>query len=132
MPEEAPDQDLVQEELAEKEERKLNTVLRAGAIAQIIVGATVILAICYMAKLVLITLLVSVLLAFMLDPLVSLLETSPHTPGSRGIFSGAGTAGCDLWRQLLPVCPRGQLCSRTAQVFRENPRHIRARPPADQ
>jgi predicted PurR-regulated permease PerM len=73
-PEEAPDQHLVQEELDRKEERKLNTMVRAGAIAQIIVGATVVLAICYVAKLVLITLLVSILLAFMLDPLVSLLE----------------------------------------------------------
>ena len=42
--------------------------------AQIIVGATVILTICYIAKLVLVTLLVSILLAFMLEPLVNLLE----------------------------------------------------------
>jgi predicted PurR-regulated permease PerM len=85
MPEEAPDQDLMQGELAEKEERKLNAVLRAGAIAQIIVGATVILAICYIAKLVLITLLVSILLAFVLDPLVSLLERI-RIPRAAGAF----------------------------------------------
>jgi predicted PurR-regulated permease PerM len=85
MPEEAPDSQLVQEELDKKEERKLNTMLRAGAVAQIIVGATVVLAICYIAKLVLITLLVSILLAFMLDPLVSLLERI-RIPRAAGAF----------------------------------------------
>ena len=84
-PEEAPDQHLIQEELDRKEERKLNTMVRAGAIAQIIVGATVVLAICYVAKLVLITLLVSILLAFMLDPLVSLLERV-RIPRAAGAF----------------------------------------------
>jgi predicted PurR-regulated permease PerM len=73
-PEEAPDGRLAEKEQAQKEARKLNAMLRAGAIAQIIVGATVVLAVCYVAKLILITLLVSILLAFMLDPLVSLLE----------------------------------------------------------
>jgi predicted PurR-regulated permease PerM len=73
-PEEAPDGRLAEKEQAQKEARKLNAMLRAGAIAQIIVGATVVLAICYVAKLILITLLVSILLAFMLDPLVNLLE----------------------------------------------------------
>ncbi|HLK52682.1 MAG TPA: hypothetical protein VKU42_04455, partial [Candidatus Angelobacter sp.] len=85
MPEEAPDQHLIQEELDRKEERKLNTMVRAGAIAQIIVGATVILAVCYVAKLILITLLVSILLAFMLDPLVSLLERV-RIPRAAGAF----------------------------------------------
>jgi predicted PurR-regulated permease PerM len=74
MPEKAPDSELVAQELEKKEQRKLNATLRAGAIAQIIVGATVVLAICYVAKLILITLLVSILLAFMLDPLVNLQE----------------------------------------------------------
>jgi predicted PurR-regulated permease PerM len=74
MPEEAPDSQFAEKELEQKKERKLNTALHAGAVAQIIVGATVILTICYIAKLVLVTLLVSILLAFMLEPLVSLLE----------------------------------------------------------
>ncbi len=85
MPEEAPDQHLIQEELDRKEERKLNSMVRAGAIAQIIVGATVVLVICYVAKLILITLLVSILLAFMLDPLVSLLERV-RIPRAAGAF----------------------------------------------
>src|SRR5712672_2587379 len=52
--------------------------------AQVIVGAAVILTICYVAKLILVTLLVSILLAFMLDPLVSLLERIrlPRAAGS--------------------------------------------------
>lgn len=85
MPEEAPDSRLAEEELEQKNKRKLNTALHAGAVAQIIVGATVILTICYIAKLVLVTLLVSILLAFMLEPLVSLLERI-RLPRAAGAF----------------------------------------------
>jgi predicted PurR-regulated permease PerM len=85
MPEEAPDSRLAEKELEQKKERELNTVLHAGAVAQIIVGATVILAICFIAKLVLVTLLVSILLAFMLEPLVSLLERI-RLPRAAGAF----------------------------------------------
>jgi len=74
MPEKVPDSQLMEKEQDQREQRKLNSVLRAGAIAQIIVGATVVLAICYVAKLILVTLLISILLAFMLDPVVELLE----------------------------------------------------------
>ena len=70
----APDSELAEKELEQKNQRKLNTVLHAGAVAQIIVGGTVILAVCYIAKLVLVTLLFSILLAFMLEPVVNLLE----------------------------------------------------------
>ncbi|HXO37344.1 MAG TPA: hypothetical protein VN872_01835, partial [Candidatus Acidoferrum sp.] len=52
MPEDAPDSQLAEKELEQKQQRKLNTALHAGAAAQIIVGATVILTICYIAKLV--------------------------------------------------------------------------------
>jgi predicted PurR-regulated permease PerM len=83
--EEAPDSRLAEKEQEQKEARKLNATLRAGAIAQIIVGTTVVLAVCYVAKLVLITLLVSILLAFMLDPLVSLLERI-RIPRAAGAF----------------------------------------------
>jgi predicted PurR-regulated permease PerM len=85
MPEEAPDAELVAQEQEKRETRKLNATVRAGAIAQIIVGATVVLAICYIAKLVLITLLVSILLAFMLDPVVKLFERI-RIPRSAGAF----------------------------------------------
>jgi predicted PurR-regulated permease PerM len=85
VPEEAPDSRLAEKELEQRNERKLNASLRAGAIAQVIVAATVILTVCYFAKLVLITLLVSILLAFMLEPLVSLLERI-HLPRSAGAF----------------------------------------------
>ncbi|HKR97071.1 MAG TPA: AI-2E family transporter [Candidatus Angelobacter sp.] len=73
-PEEAPDNHLAEKELQERQERKLNAVLHAGAIAQIVIGAVVVLAVCYVAKLVLITLMVSILITFMLEPLVKLLE----------------------------------------------------------
>ena len=38
MPEEAPDNHLAEKELEQKNERKLNTTLRAGAVAQIVVA----------------------------------------------------------------------------------------------
>jgi predicted PurR-regulated permease PerM len=74
MPEEAPDSQLAERELEEKKQRQFNTAVHAGAVAQVIIAAAVILAICYVAKLILITLLVSILLAFVLEPVVNLLE----------------------------------------------------------
>src|SRR5476649_2692725 len=85
MPEEAPDSRLAEKESDKKDERKLSAALRTGSAAQIIIGAAVVLAICYVAKLVLITLLVAVLLAFMLEPVVSLLEKI-RLPRSVGAF----------------------------------------------
>jgi predicted PurR-regulated permease PerM len=73
-PEAGPDNHLAEKERQEKDRRKLSALLRAGAVAQIVVGAAVVLVICYVAKLILITLLVAILVAFMLEPLVSLLE----------------------------------------------------------
>jgi predicted PurR-regulated permease PerM len=84
-PEDAPDIQLAEKELDKKEERKLNASLRAGAVAQVVVAGAVILAICYVAKLVLITLLISILLAFMLEPLVNLLE-KVRLPRPAGAF----------------------------------------------
>lgn len=57
----------------------------ASAAAQTIVAVAVILVLCYVAKLVLITLLVSVLLAFLLEPLVEGLRRL-HVPRSLGSF----------------------------------------------
>jgi predicted PurR-regulated permease PerM len=85
MPEEAPDNRLAEKELEEKNQRKLNTAVHAGAVAQVIVAAAAILAVCYVAKLVLVTLLISVLLAFMLEPLVNLLERV-RLPRAAGAF----------------------------------------------
>ena len=84
-PEEAPDAELLEKEHEKKKERRLNSALHAGSIAQIVVGGAVILAICYVAKLILITLFISVLLAFMLEPVVSLLE-KVRLPRSAGAF----------------------------------------------
>src|SRR6476646_1839750 len=85
MPEEAPDNHLAEKELDKKEERQLNTALRTGAVAQVILAVAVVLAVCYVAKLILVTLLVSVLLAFMLEPIVSLLERV-RIPRAAGAF----------------------------------------------
>jgi predicted PurR-regulated permease PerM len=85
MPEEAPDNHLAEKELEQKNERKLNTALRAGAVAQIVIAGAVILAICYVAKLILITLLISILFAFMLEPVVNLLE-KVRLPRAAGAF----------------------------------------------
>jgi predicted PurR-regulated permease PerM len=85
MPEEAPDSQLAETELEQRNQREINTALHGGAVAQVVVGAAVILAICYIAKLILVTLLVSVLLAFMLEPLVNLLEKI-RLPRAAGAF----------------------------------------------
>jgi predicted PurR-regulated permease PerM len=85
MPEEAPDNHLAEKELDKREERQLNTALHTGAMAQVVIGIAVVLAICYIAKLIMITLLVSILLAFMLEPLVNLLE-KVRLPRSAGAF----------------------------------------------
>jgi predicted PurR-regulated permease PerM len=74
-----------EKELEEKKQRQLNTAVHAGAVAQVIVAAAVILAICYIAKLVLVTLLFSILLAFMLEPVVNLLEKF-RLPRAAGAF----------------------------------------------
>jgi predicted PurR-regulated permease PerM len=63
-----------EQEQQQRQERRLRRTLHAAAASEIVVGVAVVLAICYLAKLVLVTLLVSVLLAFMLEPVVGLLE----------------------------------------------------------
>jgi len=85
MPEEAPDSQSAEKELEQRNQRRLNTALHAGAVAQVIIAATVILAICYVAKLILVTLLVSILFAFVLEPVVNLLEKI-RLPRSAGAF----------------------------------------------
>jgi predicted PurR-regulated permease PerM len=71
--------------LKQKQEAKLRRVVWAGSVALIIMGVVVVLAIFYFAKLVLVTLLVSILIAFMLEPLVNLLQRV-RLPRSAGAF----------------------------------------------
>jgi len=73
-PQEVPETRKDGEELRRQEERELGRALRAGSVAQIMVALAVALAICYFGKLVLVTLMVSILITFMLEPIVSLLE----------------------------------------------------------
>ncbi len=65
---------IAQTALKQKQERRLERAVWAGSVAQVIIGIVVVLGILYLAKLVLVTLLVSVLIAFTLEPLVSLLQ----------------------------------------------------------
>ena len=58
---------------------------RIGSGAQIIVATAVVLVMCYLGKLVLVTLLVSILLAFVLEPVVGLFERI-RLPRSLGAF----------------------------------------------
>jgi predicted PurR-regulated permease PerM len=58
----------------QRSERDFTRTVLAGSGAQVIIAMAVVLAICYVAKLVLVTLLVSVLIAFTLAPLVGILE----------------------------------------------------------
>jgi predicted PurR-regulated permease PerM len=73
-PQPVPEQHVAAEEQDRQDERKLNRSLKAGSVAQIIIAMAAGLAICYVGKLVLVTLLVSILLTFMLEPLVGLLQ----------------------------------------------------------
>lgn len=57
-----------------EEEEVLHASIRAGSVAQIVVAVVAVLGLIYFLKLVLITILASILLAFILDPLVSLLQ----------------------------------------------------------
>jgi predicted PurR-regulated permease PerM len=63
-----------QAELQQVRERRFKNTLRAAALAEVVVGIIAVLAICYLAKIVLVTLLISVLIAFTLEPLVGLLQ----------------------------------------------------------
>jgi predicted PurR-regulated permease PerM len=76
---------IAQTALKQKEERRIDRAVWAGSVSQVIIGVVVFLGILYLAKLVLVTLLVSVLIAFTLEPLVNLLERI-HLPRSVGAF----------------------------------------------
>ncbi|MGH9564559.1 MAG: AI-2E family transporter [Candidatus Angelobacter sp.] len=58
----------------QSQERKLRADLQNAAAVQLLIGVAVVLTICYFAKLVLVTLLVSILIAFMLEPIVGFLQ----------------------------------------------------------
>jgi predicted PurR-regulated permease PerM len=73
-PQAVPDTHTSAEELQQHEERKINRALQAGSAAQIVLAVAVGLAICYVGKLVFVTLLISVLITFMLSPVVVFLE----------------------------------------------------------
>jgi len=73
-PQEVPDAQKDAKQLRRQEERELGRALRAGAVAQVTVAVDAALVMCYFGKLVLITLMVSILITFMLEPIVGLLE----------------------------------------------------------
>jgi predicted PurR-regulated permease PerM len=73
-PQEVPDAQKDAKQLRRQEERELGRALRAGAVAQVMVALAAALVICYFGKLVLVTLMVSILITFMLEPIVALLE----------------------------------------------------------
>ena len=62
----------------------LLTDVAAGSVAQVVLAVTVVLAVCYVAKLVMITLASALLLAFVLEPIVWRLERwrVPRAAGS--------------------------------------------------
>ena len=68
------DQAALQEELQQRQEAKYKKTLRAGAVAQVTLSIIAVLGVCYLAKMLLVTLLLSVLIAFTLEPVVRTLE----------------------------------------------------------
>src|ERR1700694_6045055 len=74
-PEKAESQSAVDAEVRrEKREQQQHSAVRAGSTALVILAGMAILAVCYLAKLVLVTLMVSIVLACVLEPIVRLLE----------------------------------------------------------
>ena len=73
-PQEVPETQQDAKQLRRQEEREVGRTLRAGAIAQLMVALAIALLFCYFGKLVLVTLMVSILITFMLEPIVQLLE----------------------------------------------------------
>src|SRR5579859_2226508 len=73
-PQEVPDAQKDAAQLRRQEQRQLGRSLHAGAVAQVMIALAIALMICYFGKLVLVTLLVSILITFMLEPIVALLE----------------------------------------------------------
>jgi len=71
--------------LKEAEQHRIGRNIRLATLAQVTVAVAVVLAICYLGRLVLETLMVSVLLAFMLEPVVGLLVRA-RLPRSLGAF----------------------------------------------
>lgn len=67
------DRATTQKDLQQRQEHKFRNSLRAGAAAEVILAVVAVLAACYFAKIVMITLLVSVLIAFTLEPVVTFL-----------------------------------------------------------
>src|SRR6266849_1202122 len=82
--------------LKQKQERRLNRAVWAGSVAQVIKGVVVVFGILYLAKLVLVTLLVSILIAFMLAPVVNLLERV-RLPRSASAFIAVIALMAALW-----------------------------------
>jgi predicted PurR-regulated permease PerM len=70
-----------------EEEEILHASIRAGSLAQIVVAVVAVLALAYLLKVVMVTTLSAVLLAFILDPLVSALERI-RIPRSAGALIG--------------------------------------------
>ena len=64
---------------------ELLTHVAAGSTAQVVLAVVTVLAVCYVAKLVMITIASSLLLAFMLEPIVWRLQRW-HVPRSAGSF----------------------------------------------
>ena len=73
-----------QRELKQRQKQRFRKALRAGAAAQVTLAVIAVLAACYLAKLVMVTLLVAVLIAFTLEPVVAQLQRwrVPRTGGS--------------------------------------------------
>lgn len=83
-PREAPPKPTAEVQQLEQAREGLQS-LRLGSVALVAIALLLVLAVCYVAKLVLVTLLVSVLLSFVLEPLVALLERF-RLPRSVGAF----------------------------------------------
>ncbi len=79
-----------------EEEEILHASIRAGSVAQIVVAVVAVLGLIYLLKLVLITILTSMLLAFIVEPLVMLLQRARVSRPIGSLIAVVLLLGCTL------------------------------------
>jgi len=105
---------------SEEEAEVLHTSIKAGSVAQIVVAVIAVVGLIYFLKLVMVTTLTALLLAFILEPLVSGLNRGANSSVSGSVpRSGADArTGGSFELFLLPACAR--LRHEIPEIFRPN------------
>ena len=98
----------------------LQASIRAGSVAQIVVAVIAVIGLIYLLKLVLVTALASLLLAFVLEPLVSGLARIRIPRAFGALLAVVLMVGLAAGFTLL-LWPRSGFCDSVAEVLRQAP-----------